>query len=416
METMNTAITTPEADRLTTLDPDQAMAFELETLRRVADLALLPPHFVTNPLPEFGYDRLDYAMNLSLERTPGGRLFAVWVGGEDGPQAFMLLATSDDGGDSWSDPRLVIHGRSSGLPCPRSVIVGNLWCDPLGRLWFFFDQTMHHFDGRGGLWATRCDRPEADELVWTTPIRIWHGSVLNKPIVLSTGEWVLAAQLLESNGLGPFAQPLFPELDPLRGVILLVSTDQGANWRVRGRVATVVHPDWHEPTLVERRDASLWMLIRTGMGVVETVSTDGGRTWAPPKPHTTIRQTPSRCHLQRLASGRILLIKNGPKIDQANLDHHAGRTQLSAWLSEDEGRTWCGGLILDDRAGVSYPDGCQDPDGRIFVSYDYDRSGHAHIMLARFTEDDVMAARVVSPESELQRIIVRPRKNSKTQS
>jgi hypothetical protein len=31
-------------------------------------------------------------------------------------------------------------------------------------------------------------------------------------------------------------------------------------------------------------------------------------------------------------------------------------------------------------------------------------------------EDDVMAARVVSPESELQRIIVRPRKNSKTQS
>lgn len=57
---------------------------------------------------------------------------------------------------------------------------------------------------------------------------------------------------------------------------------------------------------------------------------------------------------------------------------------------------------------MSYPDGFQGPDGRIFVSYDYDRSGHAHIMLARFTEDDVLATRVVSPGSELQRIIVQP--------
>jgi sialidase-1 len=405
---MNTLSDSTYLDRLTTFSREQAQAFERDVLRQVANLALLPPHVETNPLPAFGYDRLDYGMNLSLERSPGGRIFAAWVGGEDGPRAFMLLATSDDGGDSWSDPRLVIHGDSSALPCPRSVIVGTLWCDPLGRLWFFFDQTMHHFDGRGGLWATRCDQPDAEELVWTTPVRIWHGSVLNKPIALASGEWLLPAQLLQSNGYGPFRQPLFPELDPLRGVNLLVSTDHGATWHVRGRI-TVEHPTWHEPTLVERRDASLWMLVRTSVGVVETISRDCGRTWTVPQPHAVIRQTPSRCHLRRLASGRILLIKNGPEIDQALIPPHPdSRAQLSAWLSDDDGSTWQGGLILDDRPHLSYPDGFQASDGRIHVSYDCERKALGHIMLARFTEDDVLAKRVVRPGSELQRIIIRP--------
>ncbi len=35
------------------------------------------------------------------------------------------------------------------------------------------------------------------------------------------------------------------------------------------------------------------------------------------------------------------------------------RSHLTAWLSEDDGKTWRGGLMLDERATVSYPDGFQ---------------------------------------------------------
>lgn len=53
-----------------------------------------------------------------------------------------MLATSDDYGETWSPPRLVVDAHSKNLPRDRSVLVGNLWTDPLGRLWLIFDQSM----------------------------------------------------------------------------------------------------------------------------------------------------------------------------------------------------------------------------------------------------------------------------------
>jgi sialidase-1 len=383
------------------LTPEAQRAYERDTLWRVADLALIPPRLNSSPLPDYDYDRLDYGMTIGIERTPQGRLWAAWVAGEDGPRAFMLAATSDDDGQTWSNPRLVIDGNSPGLTIPRSVIVGNLWTDPLGRLWFFFDQTMNHFDGRGGLWAARCNNPDAETPVWSEPRRLWHGSMLNKPIVLSTGEWLLAVQFLQMPGFGPF-RDLFHELDPLRGVNLFVSTDAGETWVHRGRV-TLPNPDWMEPMVVERRDSSLWMLARTRTGIVETASADGGRTWSEPVYPARIQQPNARFFLRRLLSGRILLVKHGDRIDA-----HQGRVQLSAWLSDDEGATWQDGLVLDTSAGVSYPDGFQAPDGRIYITYDRNRATEGKIFLARFTEEDVIAGHTVSPGAMLGHCIIRP--------
>ena len=400
----NPASEHPEA-RFARMTAEEMRAYERDTLRRVADLALIPPRLNTSPLPDYDYDQLDYGMNIGIERTPKGRLWAAWVAGEDGPKAFMLAATSDDDGQTWPKPRLVIHSNTDAMPIPRSVIVGNLWTDPLGRLWFFFDQTMNHFDGRGGLWAARCDDPDAETPEWSTPRRIWHGSMLNKPIVLSTGEWLLAVQLLQSQGRGPF-QGLFPELDRYRGVNIFVSTDAGETWKCRGRVQ-FPNPDWHEPIVVERRDRSLWMLGRTRKGLVETISVDGGRTWSEPVYPQSIQQPPARFHLRRLASGRILLIKHGDRVD-AYAEACRGRVTLSAWLSDDEGKTWHGGLILDDREGVSYPDGFQAPDGTIYISYDLNRATEGKILLARFVEEDVLAGRLLSSRSILRHCIIRP--------
>jgi len=395
--------------RFAAMSPDEIRAYERETLRRIADLALIPPVLNTDPLPQYDYDKLDYGMTIGIERTPQGRLWACWVAGGDSPKAFFVLATSDDDGETWSKPRLVVDSHAPTLPRDRSILVGNLWTDPLGRLWLIFDQSMEMFDGRGGVWASVCENPDAEKPAWSPPRRIWHGVTLNKPTVLSTGEWMLPISLDQRHGtlpgergmFGPF-QALFPELDPLRGANVFVSTDKGATWQRRGGV-TFPNPDWHEHMIVERRDKSLWMLARTAKGIMQSTSTDGGRTWAEPTEPPGIRQPNARFHVRRLASGRLLLVKHGDTIDA-----HEGRVKLSAWLSDDDGATWRGGLVLDERAGISYPDGFQAPDGTIYVSYDRNRATDGEILLARFTEDDVLAKRLTGTKSKLKMLISRP--------
>ena len=399
----------PPETRFAAMSPAEVRAYERDTLRRVADLALIPPVLNTSPLPQYDYDKLDYGMTIGIERTPKGRLWACWVAGGDSPEAFFVLATSDDEGETWSKPRLVLDSHSTDLPRDRSILVGNLLTDPLGRLWLFFDQSMEMFDGRGGVWASVCDDPDAAAPVWSAPRRIWHGVMLNKPTVLSSGEWMLPLSLDQRTGegghwdpnFGPF-KGLFPELDPFRGANVFVSTDKGATWQRRAAVK-FPNPDWHEHMIVERRDKSLWMLARTGKGIMQSTSTDGGHTWAEPTEPPGIRQPNARFHIRRLASGRLLLVKHGDKVDA-----HEGRVQLSAWLSDDDGKTWQGGLVLDERTGVSYPDGFQAPDGTIFISYDRNRATDGEILLARFTEADVLAKKLTGPKSKLKMLISRP--------
>ncbi len=377
-----------------------AAAARIAEMEKVADHALVPPQLNTSPLPKYGYDQLDYGMTIGIERTPGGRLWACWVAGGDSPEAFFVLATSDDNGEHWSEPRLVIDSHDASLPRPRSILVGNLWTDPRGRLWLIFDQSMDMFDGRAGVWAAICENPDAAEPKWSEPRRIWHGVTLNKPTVLSTGEWLLPISLDQRGGFGPF-KGCFAELNPVRGANVFVSADEGATWQRRG-MAVFPNPDWHEHMLVERKDGSLWMLARTAKGIMESTSTDGGRTWSAPV-DSAIKHPAARFHIRRLVSGQLLLVKHGDQIDS-----HSGRVQLSAWLSADDGRTWQGGLVLDDRKGISYPDGFQAPDGTIYISYDRNRSTDGEILLARFTEEDILARKLTGPKSKLRMLISRP--------
>ncbi len=387
-----------------TADQPTASTLTLEQLEAIAEHALEQPHLNTSPLPQYDYDQLDYGMTIGIDRTPNGRLWACWVAGGDSPKAFFVLATSDDDGESWSKPRLVVDTHSPTLPMGRSTLVGNVWTDPRGRLWLFFDQSMEMFDGRGGVWATRCDNPDSDTPSWTTPRRIWHGVMLNKPTVLSTGEWLLPLSLDQRGGLGRF-KGAFQSLDPMRGAHVVVSTDDGESWTTRGH-ATFPKPDWHEHMIVERRDGSLWMLARTGNGIMQSTSPDRGVTWSEASLAKPIEHPVARFHIRRLASGNLLLVKHGKRIDT-----HEGRSQLTAWLSSDEGKSWRGGLMLDDRKSISYPDGFQAPNGLIYISYDRNRATDEEILFAKFTEDDILAARLIDNRSRLRMLISRVQAN-----
>ena len=211
---------------------------------------------------------------------------------------------------------------------------------------------------------------------------------------------MLPISLDQREGFRQF-QGCFRELDPMRGANVFVSKDQGTTWVRRGAVR-FPDPDWHEHMIVERKDRSLWMLARTKPGLMQSTSQDGGRTWTEPTV-PAIKHPAARFHVRRLASGRLLFVKHGKTIDT-----HEGRSQLTAWLSDDDGATWRGGLMLDERKGISYPDGFQAPDRTIYISYDRNRSKDGEVLLARFTEEDILAGHLVGSKSKLRMLISRP--------
>lgn len=71
-------------------------------MRNIADLTLIPPVINTSPVPQYDYDTQNYVMALTLERTVNGRIWSAWTGDCDCANSFILAATSDDDGETWS--------------------------------------------------------------------------------------------------------------------------------------------------------------------------------------------------------------------------------------------------------------------------------------------------------------------------
>ncbi len=360
--------------------------------KALLDLALEPPQINMAPGPEYDDMVRPGNMIIGIDRTPKGRLWAAWVGNGDSPNGFFMLATSEDDGKSWSKPRLVIDPKDGAheangvkVEYTRRALVGNLWTDPLGRLWCFFDQSLGYFDGRCGDWYIRCDDPDAGEPKWSSPVRFADGCTLNKPTVLSNGDWLLPVALWTRDRIGPgYLKDAHKDLDAIRMANVFASTDQGKTWTRRSGVA-FPETDFDEHMIVERKDGSLWMLARTKKGISESFSSDKGMTWSTPQP-SAIQNVSARFFIRRLASGKLLLVKNGP-IDL----RLPRRSSMMAFLSNDDGRTWGRGLLIDDRAEVSYPDGFQAPNGDIHILYDWNRHSDAEILHVKFTENDILS-------------------------
>lgn len=344
----------------------------------------------TDPLPRYSIENLDFAMMCGgIERTKQGRLWAFWTAGGDSEKAYTVMMYSDTNGNDWSDVVMVLDAHTGAQQ--RKIMGGCLWTDPQGRLWVFYGQSMTYFDGRSGTWYTRCDNPDADEPVWTKPVRIWHGSATSHPIILGDGSWMLPVTLGDGGGR-------YPELDPYRGADVLRSSDGGTTWEYRGGV-TFPQADYNEHNIVEMQDGRIWMTARTKNGIWQSFSADKGLTWNTPSKYLEHNQ--SRHYLRRLSSGNLILVKHGdPNVNIGSRSH------LKAFISKDEGRTWIGGLELDERANVAYPYGCQAQSGTpyaglIYIVYDRNRANEGEILMARISEEDIIHGYLVGSRSKL---------------
>ncbi len=364
------------------------------------------PKLNFDPMPAYSQKYLPFAMAASMESTHMGRLWTCWAGGQDGPNAYLMASFSDDQGKSWRDPVFVIDPQAHGFK--MGTRLGSFWCDPKGRLWLFFHQSVGMFDGSCSNWYVRCDDPDTANPVWTDPVYIGFGASLNKPVVRKNAEWILPVSLWERWHIDkPFAD-CYHELDAVRGSNVFVSDDEGGHWRYRG--GNIFKDScFNEHSIVEKKDGTLWMLSRCMKEIAQSFSTDGGKTWQAQT--TFFPQVNSKAVFRRLQSGNLLIIKHGASFNTPAKDNSEawnwgkGRSYLTAFLSTDDGKTWPSSLLLDERSPVSYPDIAQTPNGDIYVHYDRDRTGAAEILFARFREEDVQAGNLVSEGAALKNLV-----------
>ena len=304
----------------------------------------------------------------SLAVSPGGRMWAVWYAGitpgED-LNNYVVVSTSGDQGKTWEEV-LVIDPDGPG---PVRAFDPEVWIDPNGQLWVFWAQNIHPTRSTScGVWALTTAIPETKDPEWSEPQRLVDGVMMCKPVVLTNGEWVLPVSFWH----------IWEE-----SAKMVVSIDQGKTWQVRGAVNVPREVRNHdEHMIIERKDGSLWMLVRTSYGIGESVSFDKGINWSPLIP-SRIQHPAARFFIYRLNSGNLILVKHGPIVVKTRRSH------LMAFVSNDDGHSWSNGLLLDERPGVSYPDGQQTNDGTIYITYDYNRTKDQNILVTSFTEDDI---------------------------
>ena len=282
----------------------------------------------------------------------------------------VYLQISDDDGRTFGEPEVLAdpHGAT------RAYDPG-LWTDPRGRVWYIYN-VSNRKEGRHDVWARICEEPDAAQMVWSESRLLGFDAPfcfrINKPTVLSTGEWLMPVTWAPDGEHEWFAGD-----SQVHGCA--ISTDEGETWTLHGGVKT---PPWGlENMFIERKDGSVLAYMRCNAGTIwASVSKDRGRTWGEAY-STTITNPGSRFFLRALASGRWLLL---------NSPDPTARTGIVAMLSDDEGVTWSAPVVLDERTEVSYPDACQAEDGTIYAIHDRERHGAMEILLSVFTEEDLV--------------------------
>ncbi|MBE6612782.1 MAG: exo-alpha-sialidase [Ruminococcaceae bacterium] len=319
--------------------------------------------------------------------TRGGRVYAGWYSGgirEPHIDNYNLVVVSDDGGKTFDKSPLLV------IPSDRKRLVQALdiqmWIAPDGALHIFWvqndvtipeDETRDNFDPehcrfadhRHTEWVITCADPDADEPQFSEPRLLDIGFLRCKPLVTDTGRWINFNydQTCDRYGYS-------------------ISDDQGKTW-TRHYGAKKLATPFDEGMAYQKRDGSIRMLARCTAGeLAETTSRDNGITWEAAK-LSGIDSPSSRLYVSRTPTGNVLLVCN---------DHRGKRCRMTVKLSVDDGETWPYSVCVDERDGLSYPD-ADFHDGKIYLTYDRERTGAMEILFTVFTEDDVMRGTIPAP-------------------
>ncbi len=362
----------------------------------------------------------------SIATTASGkRQILAWYGNTPNEMSGNYIMVAYGNNNKWQN-KVDLIVKSPHDDCVR-LFDPALWRSPSGDIWLFWAQakgTYNHggtinkelkgaYDRRGGVWYSVCKNPDDENPQWSAPKRLCDGVMMNKPIVLKNGKWAF-----------PVCEFYNVNINDLKtneeGAKLYVSDPEAKNLKLVNSIRVPNSP-YTEHMFVEKNNGDLWLLSRIhpsrracstralpyaygNVGILEAISKDGGKTFDALKP-SPIPHTGSRFFIYRLKSGNLILVKNyaddekwlkGKPRDNSNKGGYP-REKIVVYLSKNDGKTWQGGLILDNRRNVSYPDADQDDNGNIYVCFDYERYKEQEIYVAKITEADILAKKISEP-------------------
>ncbi len=187
-----------------------------------------------------------------------------------------------------------------------------------------------------------------DGKTWGTPVKLsepWCGCI-HSLIEMRNGRIVLVGQ------------EIIPEWR--HATVMFVSDDQGQTWQRSNLLDYGVghhdHAGSIEGTVIERKDGSLYLLLRTESGYLYEATSLDGLKWEGLRA-SSIKSVTCCPQMMRLADGRIALLWNHPPRHAP--DNGSSREELSLAFSDDEARTWSSPVVVAANYGagkrVSYP-------------------------------------------------------------
>jgi predicted neuraminidase len=314
----------------------------------------------------------------TIAETSSG-LVAAWFAGtrEKDPDVGIWISRQNNG--QWTAPVEVVNGVQSmnrRYPCWNPV----LFQPNDGPLMLFYKVGPSPRDWWGML-TTSEDGGET----WSWPTKLgehWAvghllGPVKNKPIQMADGS-ILCPSSTEVNA---------KEGDGYWRVHFEVTRDQGKTWNVIGPINNGIEYDAIQPSILTYRNGDLQILCRSKQDVVvQSWSKDGGQSWSRMEA-TSLPNPSSGTDAVTLADGRQLLIYN----HTTRKTKIPSRQMLNLAISNN-GHDWNPVVTLEFEQGqkpagvrhwgeYSYPAMIQTRDGKVHITYTYNREGMKHVVL-----------------------------------
>ena len=301
----------------------------------------------------------------TIVETPTG-LVAAWFGGtaEGKPDVGIWVSRHDS--KAWSKPVEVADGVQSPEkrhPCWNPVLFqpkgGPLMLfykvGPTPSTWWGMLRTSE--DG-GKSWSA------GQKMGEDTKIGQLLGPVKNKPIQLKDGT-ILCPSSSEHEGWR---------------IHFEATRDLGKTWEVIGPINDGKEFGAIQPSILTYADGRMQVLCRSKQEkVTQAWSQDGGKTWGPMSA-TSLPNPNSGTDAVTLADGRQLIVYN--HTTRIGIGAPAkGREMLNIAISKD-GKDWKTVLTLEKQKGeYSYPAMIQTTDGRVHITYTYQRQTVKHVVL-----------------------------------
>ena len=320
---------------------------------------------------------------------------------------YIPIMRSRDG-INWENPITVFDPDKEG---PMRVYEPVLWFDG-DRLYLSYSFQVGHesnYSGMIGTWITYCDNPEDEAPIWSEPKLCFEGMTDDTPVKAANGKWYWISYFSRH-----FMKEYYTEeqLERGNGQRVYVS-DNLLDWDYICSIEDS-EDSTSENSMIEVSDGTFLIVERHESGTrYNTISVDNPRIRAGYKILRYDNRDEQSPQMQNVYSRNCLYKLNSGNIILTYHDNDTRtRNNLTVALSKDGGITWPYKLLLDARLHSSYAFITQTPNNDIHIIYDQGRGrsvrpGSSEILIARLTEEDIIAGKCVTPRSVIKRLVSR---------